>query len=275
MTTFLTIIYFAGIASCGIQGAEKGMRMRVNWIKHLMSAFLSAFAGGIIRDVILLNTHPTALTTTCLPDITIALVSALIYMRISPKKYIQILSFWADAIGLSQFIAIGIDKANSNEATAFITFLCGITTALGGGIISSFFSGEPINKIMSSNISYRLSAITGTIFYMDWINCGVDISIAQVKLMLFTLLSSSVCNINVRRAIKKFSVNIIVVILQCSVITRHLNIPSETTILTLTHTSKPLFYFKYDIYKNYRHSHFYYLINRHLIIFRLHRILQM
>lgn len=272
MTTILNVIYFAGIASCGIQGAEKAMRIKFGMVRRFICAFLSAFAGGLIRDIIILHVYPAALTATCIPDIITALIAAFIYMHKPKSKYIQWFSILADAIGLSQFISIGIAKATVNGANTIVAFLCAITTALVGGIISSLFSRESIKTVIFSNIAYRLCTIAGTIIYMYWINCGDDQLVAQVKLAIYTLSTSSVCNNIIRIKIKKIILKIIF-ILQYSFKLSPLNIPYKNIVFISPCFKESFPNQIYNIYKNY--DHYKSQNTRREFIFRLHRILQM
>lgn len=191
----LTAIYYAGIASCGIQGAEKlTHHLQRNSIARMICAFLSGFAGGLIRDVIILHVYPAAFTVGCLPDIITALFAAKLYVKAKEKKYIQWFSILADSAGLAQFISIGVNKAAIISDDISIQLICGIITALGGGIISSLFCGDSLSKILSKNLPYRLLTVIGTIIYIYWINTGIDIVTAQGILVLYTSISISLCN---------------------------------------------------------------------------------
>lgn len=162
----LTIIYFAGIASCGIQGAEKYTQyMQRNNIALLLCAFLSSFAGGLIRNAIILQVYPVALTIDCLPDIIMALFAAVLYVNSKENKLIKWFSTCADSAGLAQFISIGVNKAYIITDEKLTQFICGVITALGGSIISSLFCGDSLTKILSKNLFYRLITVIGTILW--------------------------------------------------------------------------------------------------------------
>lgn len=184
----LSLIYYLGMASCGVQGAEKS---KGNIECVICSAFFSSFGGGLVRDIILLKIWPAVFKYESLPDVITALFSAMLYRTSLHNKrinnYLKNFSFFSDAIGLSQFICIGVDKALNNECPFHIVLLCGITTALGGGILSSLFSGYSIKAAIFSHPTYKIITIEGTLLYIYFLFIGVEQYSAQVYLALFTL----------------------------------------------------------------------------------------
>lgn len=203
MKYVFTIIYFLGLASCGIQGVQKADKNHLNTPKRLLSAFLSAFGGGLTRDVWILHTHPAVFAISCLPEIIIALGSALLYSHfMCTNSYINLFTIIADSAGLAQFITIGIDRALSFKEDYAFAVLSGVCTSLGGGIISSIFSGESIKKTMCSNPIYRITDLIGAIIYAILLKNNVDRNCAQATIVIFTLLFATPCNHIVIQAIE-------------------------------------------------------------------------
>ena len=196
----LLFVYYIGIAACGIQGAEKSKFQSPERI--LIASFLAAFGGGLIRDILLLNTHPVVFTLNCIPDISIALLSGYLYSKISNQRLVKWVSIFADAAGLGQFISIGVDKANNMGGNDIIAFICGITTALGGGILSSIFCGVSIRKIISTNIIYRVWTLWGTVIYIFLLNSGEQHSFAQLIIVVYTIITITASNQEAMRAMK-------------------------------------------------------------------------
>lgn len=200
-------VYYAGISSCGIQGAEKAASYTPFTQNILICAFLTGFGGGLIRDLILLHRYPVAFTLECLPDITVALVSAMIYTYWNKNhlslKSIKWFSIFADAAGLARYIAIGVNAAQSLESNNIMAILCGISTALGGGILSSLFCGIPLKTILKASPFYRLITILNTVMYIHWLNNGFNSLAAQSALILYTFIGVLACNREVRNSIKR------------------------------------------------------------------------
>lgn len=271
--TILTAIYYAGIASCGIQGAEKSTHhMQKNTIIIMLCAFLSGFAGGLIRDIIVLHVYPAALTIECLPDILTALFAALLCIKVKEKKYIKWFSVPADSAGLAQFISIGVNKASIIFDDKFIQFTCGVTTALGGGIISSLFFGESLKEILSKSIPYRLLTVIGTIIYIYCVDTSADIVSAQCLLVLYTSITISLCDTKTRTWLKCYVAK---AILQHQYLVNiySFGIQPINNILPPLRISPLLFSQIYNEYKiNYN---FYLYFSNKSLVLQLHRIRQM
>ena len=184
----LSIIYYLGIIACGIQGSKKSCQQHK--VFCLPATLLAAMGGGMIRDLLILFVFPAAFTISCMPDVMIALCAGIIY-RICLQKYkthntFKQLIIFTDALGIGTFIAIGIDKALSLDASPNTALCCGIVTALGGGIISSLLCGQSIHKVMTTNVAYRIITILGSLLYIYYITIGVNPIIAQYWLILYT-----------------------------------------------------------------------------------------
>ena len=201
-----TLIYFAGIASCGIQGAQK-TNCNIPYMTHpMMLEFFSAFGGGLIRDLFFLNVYPVAFTMECVPDITIALAAGTMYLWMQKEKHIHKvllqLTVVADAFGLGTFIAIGADKAIGLEVSILTVFLCSVTTSLGGGVLSSALCGVELKTVFTTNVLYRLTAVIGSILYPFWVKvAGTDA--AHIVIVIYTSIAALACNPDIRAYIAK------------------------------------------------------------------------
>lgn len=198
----LTLVYYLGIASCGIQGAENGYKLPYTG-NILVSSFFAAFGGGLIRDIVLLNTIPVVFTSQCIPDIVIALFSGMMYINIKQKKIIKYLSIFADAASLGKFISIGIEKAIPVTDSELVIVTCGIVTALGGGVLSRIFCGYSIKLIIISNINYRFFTVFGAIIYYKFIQIGIEHITVQSIIVVYTTITAIACNNNITNMIKK------------------------------------------------------------------------
>lgn len=160
--------------------------------------------GSIIRDIFIIHTYPTAFTGKCLPEIIIAFVSTLLYLKMEKsRKRLQWFSVIADSVGLPQCIVIGAEKVRGNF---IIAALSGITTALGGEIISSLLFDKSLKKMMLSNLFYRIIiTVAGTFFYLVFIEyLDFDQTDAHGILMFYTMFFTSISNADVREAVKMY-----------------------------------------------------------------------
>lgn len=185
----LSIIYYLGILACSIQGSQKTYKHHM--LLCFPASFLASLGGGLCRDLFILLVFPVAFTKSSLPEIAIAICSSF-FCRICQQKYaiqniLKPFVTLTDALGLGTFIAIGIDRALESGTSPIVALCSGIITALGGGILSSLLCGQPIYKILSTNISYRIITILGAIIYIYSLTNGIDKTVAQYGLILYTL----------------------------------------------------------------------------------------
>ena len=206
MTIFM-LIYFAGIASCGIQGAEKMIQMSKRTSLNVCSAVLNSFGGGFIRDVCLLSVFPVFFTPECVPDIVTAIIAALVYLNAQQCYLVNNTVTWftviADAAGLGTFIAIGVDKAMDLGTGTLVAILSGIITSQGGGVVAAVFSGRSLHQVLSMNVAYRLMAVGGVLLYSWWTGSTADRIPSQYAVIMYTTIGALCCNDMVSKKILK------------------------------------------------------------------------
>ena len=206
MTIFM-LIYFAGIMSCGMQGAEKMIQTSKRIDLNMCSALLNSFGGGFLRDVFLLSVFPVVFTPECVPDIVVAIIAATVYLKIQQYYLVYSTLTWitviADAAGLGTFIAIGVDKAIDSGREPFMAILSGIITSQGGGVLAAIFSGRSLQRVLSTNIAYRLMAVGGVLLY-SWFSCSTaDPISSQYMVILYTTVGALACNNLITEKISK------------------------------------------------------------------------
>lgn len=134
--------------------------------KPLLTAFLSAFGGGLTRDLILLQRRPALFNSQI--DILITLFVFLLYAvlrqfqltQLLNNRLIKILLFFFDAAGTAVFICAGVEAAISCNAGISIILFSGVLTAIGGGIWAAFVAGRTPRTILRDAVGYRLIVLS-------------------------------------------------------------------------------------------------------------------
>ncbi len=265
MRMILTLIYFLGLVSCSVQGVRKIINKRVRTYFCYISAVLTSFAGGMIRDVIILHIYPVVFTTDCLPDTSVVIVTTFLCIHfIHKQKQLKAFVILTDSIGMAQFIAVGVDKALSLKNNYALAVISGVCTSLGGGFVSCIFSREPIKQILLSSLSYKLCSILGVILYVNLIHSGADPIDAQTAMLLYTLCVLPICG-NFK-AIKKLYIRAMQTTNIC------MNLECLYTIITLyVHSSQYL----YNLPSATKISIHFKTYNKKQIVYLYHRIRQM
>ena len=131
-----------GTVAFAISGAAVGIRTQMDVFGVVILGMTTAVGGGIIRDLILNITPPTAFRQPIYAAVAI-LVSALIFLpsvrsRVNTNSRLQIV---IDAIGLGTFTVAGV-KAGMVFDNMFLSVFVGTVTGVGGGVLRDIFAAD-------------------------------------------------------------------------------------------------------------------------------------
>ncbi|HSW64534.1 MAG TPA: trimeric intracellular cation channel family protein [Dissulfurispiraceae bacterium] len=157
----LDLIYaldLVGTFAFAVSGAFRAVKYELDLLGVIILAAATGIGGGIIRDILLSTSPPSALHNEIY--LLICLLGALIVFIAAPK----IASRWdsvmlADAVGLGVFAAIGAAQAELSGAAAFSVIIMAALTACGGGVIRDILVKE-IPAILTSDF-YATAALIG------------------------------------------------------------------------------------------------------------------
>lgn len=172
MDTFILILEIFGTIAFASSGAMVAIEKKMDIFGVNVLGAVTAVGGGIMRDVILGLTPPTAfaepvyILTSVLTSTILFLV---IYVRPSVlhskfrSDYYDRLMFWCDTVGLGIFTVIGIQTASLNMKgnNAFFFVFIGVLTGVGGGVVRDIMAGET-PYILVKHI-YACAALAGGI----------------------------------------------------------------------------------------------------------------
>ena len=159
----LNLFAVIGTIAFAAAGALVGIQKQLDVFGVFMLALCTAVGGGIIRDVCIGITPPTAVVY---PMFTIiSLVTALIacfgYQWLT--KFNKVLLV-CDAIGLGAFTAAGANMAFIYEYNRlFMTVMMAVLSGVGGGIIRDVFVGH-IPFVFQKEV-YAVASIIGAICF--------------------------------------------------------------------------------------------------------------
>ena len=174
MDTVLKIVEYIGVISFAISGTVIAINKKTDGVGALVFALLTAFGGGMIRDIIL-GITPKILTETSYHFLALACVVVSLFcfiLAFIPKTAIFISKHshdfvieLTDAIGLSVFCVFGVNVAMeiSIEPNSVLLIFCGCITGVGGGLLRDVCSAE-IPFIFRKHI-YLIPALVGSTFY--------------------------------------------------------------------------------------------------------------
>jgi uncharacterized membrane protein YeiH len=180
------LIELAAMLAFALSGVLEGARKRLDPVGVCVVAFLAAFGGGTLRDL-LLDQRPFFWIrhSDYVWGILGLSVCALLFMRqrhFEPtERAIQI----PDAIGLGLFTAVGVDTAQALGMPSLIAVLMGVITGVFGGVLRDIVCNE-IPKAFNDHRPYAVCAFAGAWLYLGLRNGQADETTALVACVLLT-----------------------------------------------------------------------------------------
>jgi len=134
---------YIGIVAFAISGFFVGVRSRLDFLGVLISVFLTAFGGGIIRDVIADRT-PYAFSSNVPAVMILGVMTLLILFRFHKRDSIENRPFFifSDSIGLISFSITGAMIALEEGLNLTGVLALAFITAVGGGITRDVIINE-------------------------------------------------------------------------------------------------------------------------------------
>ena len=138
-----------GVVAFAISGAALGARKGMDLFGVAMMGMTTAVGGGILRDVLLGLTPPSALRDPlqALVAIATSLLLFIVWKKWHPSgnhRVWESVLLAADSLGLGIFSVHGAAVAirAGYGANVFLVLLVGVLTGVGGGVLRDVFSGE-------------------------------------------------------------------------------------------------------------------------------------
>ncbi len=183
------LLYFIdlfGTAVFAVSGVILAGRLRMDPFGVVVLASVTAIGGGTMRDMALGATPVFWITdTTYLWVILITCLLTMIFVR-RPKR----LPWWilpvCDAIGLSVFVGIGVEKALIYQDSFLIAIIMGVLTGCGGGIIRDILARE-VPMVLRSEV-YATACIVGGVFHTTALALGYERPTAILAGVISTLI---------------------------------------------------------------------------------------
>ena len=163
-STVFQLLDLFGTAVFAATGAVKGVRCKMDLFGVMVLACCVGVGGGMVRDSILGATPAAALQHWTYLGVCIG-ISLLIFYTAKYWMHFRNLIQFGDAIGLGVFTAIGAAKGIQFEVSVIGVILCGVVTAIGGGMIRDILTGS-VPVVLRSDFYATASLIGGILYYV-------------------------------------------------------------------------------------------------------------
>jgi uncharacterized membrane protein YeiH len=172
MMTFqplLTVIEISAIIVFAISGLIEAVRKRMDLIGVFAVAFVTAFGGGTVRDVLLDRRPLFWVQHQEYVWLTLALtLIGPLFIRMLRHHWVDRVLQGTDALGLGLFAVSGASLALTAETPLIIAALMGVITGVFGGVMRDVLCNE-IPVVFHDHRPYALCAFAGC-----WVFIGLN-----------------------------------------------------------------------------------------------------
>jgi len=157
---------YIGIIAFAMSGFFIATRNKLDFLGVLISVFLTALGGGIIRDVIVDKT-PYTFTHNTPALITVAVMILLVIFRFNKKESMENkpLFILSDSIGLISFSITGALIALEHNLNLTGVLTLSFITAVGGGIMRDVIINE-IPFVLKTGFYGTIALLIGSILFV-------------------------------------------------------------------------------------------------------------
>lgn len=189
MELLLKIIEFTAILVFAYSGIVHAYRLGLDWVGVLTIAFVTAFGGGTLRDV-LLDNHPLFWITNWHYLVWIFLLSpiAIILIKFNKDFSSRRALMWIDALGLGLFTASGVGIALNLNTPFLPAVLIGVVTATFGGVVRDILSNQKVQLFQPTEALYATCAFIGGWLYILMLQLSIFSPFALIICVIVTFL---------------------------------------------------------------------------------------
>jgi uncharacterized membrane protein YeiH len=168
-----TALEAAATLAFALSGVLAAARKNLDAVGVCVVAFVTAFGGGTLRDL-LLDQRPFfwvrhtefvwALLAVC--------VAAVLFMRQKHVQPTERALLWPDAIGLGLFTAVGADAALALGQPPLVAVMMGVITSCFGGVLRDVLCND-LPLLLSDHRPYAAWAFAGGWLYVGATHTGL------------------------------------------------------------------------------------------------------
>ncbi|HYK43880.1 MAG TPA: trimeric intracellular cation channel family protein [Parafilimonas sp.] len=172
------VIAYSGVFVFAITGALKARKHRMDIFGAAVLAFVTAYGGGTIRDL-LLGIRPVSWVNDYIAlSLVIGAVMIVSLVRRSSIKFIRTI-FITDAIGLGLFTSTGIEIALHNDINSAYAVVMGVITGTFGGLLADILSNT-IPDLLKRGELYATASLIGGLIYILFLKAGIPHNVDQL-----------------------------------------------------------------------------------------------
>jgi uncharacterized membrane protein YeiH len=159
MENILFILTYIAVSASAISGALEARKNEMDIVGAMTIAFVTAFGGGTVRDLLLGRT-PIFWIVDPLLSISTFVVTLITFYWLNkiPNQLLNV----PDAIGLSVFSILGATYALQLNLSSIVAVLMGVVTGIFGGVLRDLLCNRVPNVFRHSTELYATCSFIGT-----------------------------------------------------------------------------------------------------------------
>ena len=164
--TLRLLVELAATAAFALSGLLEAARKRLDAVGVCVVAFLAAFGGGTLRDL-LLDRRPFFWVqhVEVLWGVLGLCVLAMLFLRQPHFELTEKMIQWPDALGLGLFTATGVHLALIDQMPMLVAVMMGLTTGVFGGVLRYMVCNE-VPTAFRDHKPYAVCAFAGGWVYV-------------------------------------------------------------------------------------------------------------
>ncbi|MBM4425784.1 MAG: trimeric intracellular cation channel family protein [Chloroflexi bacterium] len=176
MENLLLMLTYIAVTASAISGVLEARKYNMDIVGATATAFVTAFGGGTVRDLLLGRTPVFWIVAPWLSVITFfaAIIS---FYRLNSISNIFLAT--ADAIGLGLFSILGATYALQMELSYIVAVIMGVITGIFGGILRDLFCNQIPSVFRQNTELYATCAFIGTWVFILLVWLNLDILLAS------------------------------------------------------------------------------------------------
>ena len=173
---FVALLTYLAVVASAVSGALEARRRKMDVVGAVSVAFVTAFGGGTLRDLLLGRTPIFWLLD---PWLTVAAFAAALVSYYSVRRVSDRLLLVVDALGLGLFSTLGATYALQMKLSMLVAVLMGVVTGVFGGVLRDTICNRVPAVFRRNTELYATCSFVGVWVFVGLMQSGASATLAS------------------------------------------------------------------------------------------------
>ncbi len=175
---FLFVVEVVAVLACAFSGFAEAQRKDMDLVGVYVVAFVTAFGGGTLRDILLERRPFFWVEHEAYPILILGMtILAAPMMRLAQRIVPNPAFVVADAVGLVFFSITGVALSLESGMSPFVATMMGVVTGVFGGVLRDVLLNE-VPMVLRDGRPYAIAAFFGCWLYILMTSAGLNPALA-------------------------------------------------------------------------------------------------